>query len=236
MIDTVSSVPCPIIERPCDSPYNCLMKVLMLVILTAVAVLACSGEREPLPTELEQIAPGQVAPIVLAPAFGGLTFERPVGLVFPSDDDDRALVVEQPGRILLLTKEDETWSATEFLNITDRVNDRGNEEGLLGLALDPDFESNGLLYVYYTASSPRRSVVSRFTVTAANPDLADAGSESIIIEVAQPYANHNGGPDTLRTGRLAVHRTGRWGQRGRPKRERSECRHSAWIDPEDRRL
>ena len=193
MIDTVSSVPCPIIERPCDSPYNCLMKVLMLVILTAVAVLACSGEREPLPTELEQIAPGQVAPIVLAPAFGGLTFERPVGLVFPSDDDDRALVVEQPGRILLLTREDETWSATEFLNITDRVNDRGNEEGLLGLALDPDFESNGLFYVYYTASSPRRSVVSRFTVTAANPDLADAGSESIIIEVAQPYANHNGG-------------------------------------------
>ena len=92
-----------------------------------------------------------------------------------------------------MTKEGESWSATEFLDITDRVNDRGNEEGLLGLALHPDFDSNGEFYVYYTASSPRRSVVSRFVVTTDEPDLADAGSESIIIEVAQPYANHNGG-------------------------------------------
>ena len=158
-----------------DCPYNCRMEILIPVMLTVVAVLACSGERGPQPTDLEQIASGQVEPIVLAPAFGGLTFERPVALVFPGDDDDRALVVEQPGRILLLTGEDETWSATEFLDIADRVNDRGNEEGLLGLALDPDFESNGLFYVYYTASSPRRSVASRFTVTADEPDLADAG-------------------------------------------------------------
>ena len=158
------------IERPWSCPYNCRMKILVSVMLTAVAVLACSGERGPQPTDLEQIAPGQVEPIVLAPAFGDLTFERPVALAFPGDDASRALVVEQPGRVLLLTGEDETWSATEFLDITDRVNDRGNEEGLLGLALDPDFESNGLFYVYYTASSPRRSVVSRFTVTDDDPD------------------------------------------------------------------
>ena len=180
-------------RKALDCPYNCRMKTLVSVMLTAVAVLACSGERGPQPTDLEQIAPGQVEPIVLAPAFGGLTFERPVALAFPGDDASRALVVEQPGRVLLLTGEDETWSATEFLDITDRVNDRGNEEGLLGLALDPDFESNGLFYVYYTASSPRRSVVSRFSVTDDDPDLADAESETIIIEVAQPYANHNGG-------------------------------------------
>ena len=161
--------------------------------LTAVVILACSGERGPQPTAPEQAAPEQAAPIVLAPAFGGLTFDRPVALAFPTDNDDRALVVEQPGRILLVTREGATWSATEFLDITDRVNDRGNEEGLLGLALDPDFDSTGVFYVYYTASSPRRSVVSRFSVTADGPDLADAGSESIIIEVAQPYANHNGG-------------------------------------------
>ena len=170
-----------------DCPYNCHMKTLVPVMLTAVAVLACSGEREPQPTAPDQFAPDQAATIVLAPAFGGLTFDRPVALAFPGDDASRALVVEQPGRILLLTKKAETWSATEFLDITARVNDRGNEEGLLGLALDPDFESNGLFYVYYTASSPRRSVASRFTVTDDDLDLADAGSESIIIEVSQPY-------------------------------------------------
>ena len=190
-------------RKALDCPYNCRMKTLAPIMLTVVAALACSGEpappqTAPEPTSTEQTAPEQATPqqaptIALAPAFGGLTFERPVALAFPGDDDDRALVVEQPGRILLLTGEDETWSATEFLDITDRVNDRSNEEGLLGLALDPDFESSGIFFVYYTASGPRRSVVSRFTVTDDDPDLADAGSESIIIEVPQPYANHNGG-------------------------------------------
>ena len=190
-------------RKALDCPYNCRMKTLAPIMLTVVAALACSGEpappqTAPEPTSTEQTAPEQATPqqaptITLAPAFGGLTFDRPVALVFPGDEDDRALVVEQPGRIMLLTKEDGTWSASEFLDITDRVNDRGNEEGLLGLALDPDFESSGIFFVYYTASGPRRSVVSRFTVTTDDPDLADAGSESIIIEVPQPYANHNGG-------------------------------------------
>ena len=87
-----------------DCPYNCHMKTLVPVMLTAVAVLACSGEREPQPTAPDQFAPDQAATIVLAPAFGGLTFDRPVALAFPGDDASRALVVEQPGRILLLTK------------------------------------------------------------------------------------------------------------------------------------
>ena len=185
--------------------------------LTVVAALACAGEPEPQPTAPEQAAPERAATIVLAPAFGGLTFERPVALVFPSDDDDRALVVEQPGPILLLTREDETWSATEFLDIADRVNDRGNEEGLLGLALDPDFESNGLFYVYYTASSPRRSVASRFTVTDDDPDLADAGSESTIMEVSQPYPNHNGGQILFGPDGLLYIGLGDGGSAGDPK-------------------
>ena len=69
--------------------------------LTAVVILACSGERGPQPTAPEQAAPERAVTIVLAPAFGGLTFDRPVALAFPGDDASRALVVEQPGRILL---------------------------------------------------------------------------------------------------------------------------------------
>ena len=211
--------------------YNCSMKVFMLVMLIAAAALACSGDPAPQPTAPEptppeptatvQTAPTSATPdeaptIVLAPAFGGLTFERPVALVFPGDDN-RALVVEQPGRILLLTGEGDTWSATTFLDITDRVNDGGNEEGLLGLALDPDFESNGVIYVYYTASGPRRSVVSRFSVTAEDPNLADAESEKIIIEVPQPYANHNGGQILFGPDRYLYIGLGDGGSAGDPK-------------------
>ncbi len=189
-------------KGPKSTGYNCRMIILILVLLTAAAALACSGDPAPQPTAPEPTPTAQTAlveattvaaTVSLAPAFGGLTFERPVALAFPGDDNDRSLVVEQPGRVLLLTGEGDTWSATEFLDITDRVNDGGNEEGLLGLALDTDFESNGVFYVYYTASGPRRSVISRFTVTDDDPDLADAESEKIIIEAPQPYANHNGG-------------------------------------------
>ena len=196
--------------------------------LTVVAALACSGDpapqpSAPQPTSTVQTAPQPATPqqtpkIVLAPAFGGQTFERPVALVFPGDEDDRALVVEQPGRVLMLTgDDDDTWAATTFLDITERVNDRGNEEGLLGLALDPDFESNGVFYVYYTASGPRRSVVSRFSVTAEDHDLADAKSESIIIEAAQPYANHNGGQIIFGPDGLLYIGLGDGGSAGDPK-------------------
>ena len=126
-------------------------------------------------------------------AYPGLSFDRPVALVFPDDDTGRGFVVEQAGRIIALDGDGEVGV---FLDIRDRVNDRGNEEGLLGLAFDPDFYSNGFFYVYYSADGPRRSVVSRFS---AHPDedAADVGSETRILEVEQPYANHNGGQIAL---------------------------------------
>ena len=67
---------------------------------------------------------------------------------------------------------------------------RGSEEGLLGLARDPTNKAR--LYVYYSASSPRRSVVSRFNLID-DYSRADPDSELVILEVEQPYANHNGG-------------------------------------------
>ena len=84
-------------------------------------------------------------------------------------------------------------SARTFLDIRERVNDAGNEEGLLGLAFDPAFVENGYFYVYYTASRPRRSVVSRFSVGKDDPNRADPDSELVFLEVEQPYRNHNGG-------------------------------------------
>ncbi len=146
-------------------------------------------------------------------AYPGLSFERPVALVFPDDGTGRGFVVEQAGKIVALDGDD----TSVFLDIRDRVNDRGEEEGLLGLAFDPAFYSNGFFYVYYSADGPRRSVVSRFT---AHPDedTADVGSEKVILEVEQPYANHNGGQIVFGPDDMLYVGLGDGGSAGDPKR------------------
>ena len=157
--------------------------------LLAIWLLAaCSGA-----TDGMEGTAAPVSEIRLSPALGGMKFELPVALVFPEDSTETGYLVEQSGRILLVSDDGGSWSASEFLNIEARVNDRGREEGLLGLALDPDFDSNGYVYVNYTASGPRRTVVSRFEVLTDSPGKADHDSETIILEVIQPYSNHNGG-------------------------------------------
>ena len=94
---------------------------------------------------------------------------------------------------MVFPNEENVISPIKFLDISDRVSDVGNEEGLLGLAFDPNYLTNGFFYIYYSASSPRRSVISRFSVTEEDPNQADASSELVIMEVPQPFKNHNGG-------------------------------------------
>ncbi len=146
--------------------------------------------------------------------FSNLSFDRPVALIFPDDGADRGFVVEQAGRIIVLAGEDD---ARPFLNIRDRVNDRGNEEGLLGLAFDPDFADNGHFYVYYTAGGPRRSVISRFSVSPSDIATADPNSETVILEVEQPYSNHNGGQIVFGTEGFLYAGLGDGGSAGDPK-------------------
>ena len=125
-------------------------------------------------------------------AFPNLSFKRMVGMAYPDDGSNRLFVLLQPGVIMAFANDQNVETAEVFLDIRERVSDRGNEEGLLGLAFDPEFSENGYFYLYYSAASPRRSVLSRFSV---RPDgvAADADSEWVIMEVEQPYSNHNGG-------------------------------------------
>ena len=127
--------------------------------------------------------------VLLELAFQELSFEKPVFLTHAGDGSGRVFVVEQRGVIWSVDQASER--STPFLDISDRVNRGGNEEGLLGLAFSPDFASSGHLFVYYSAASPRRSVLSRFTAGPAGTPAAD--SELVVLEVAQPFSNHNGG-------------------------------------------
>lgn len=106
--------------------------------------------------------------------------------------DSRLFLVEQPGRIWVY-KPGVGRLTTPFLDISGPVDDSGNEMGLLGLAFHPNYTANGYFYVNYTVASPRRTRVSRFQVSAGNPDVANVASELILLEFNQPYTNHNGG-------------------------------------------
>ena len=123
-------------------------------------------------------------------AFPELRFVRPVDL---QHHRNQIFVVEQSGRIWTFANDQQTTDRRVFLDIRSKVRTRGNEEGLLGLAFHPDYEANGLFFVYYSASSPRRSVLARYSVDARDSLRADPASEEIVMTISQPASNHNGG-------------------------------------------
>jgi glucose/arabinose dehydrogenase len=126
-------------------------------------------------------------------AFPNLSFKRPVDLQHSGDNTNRLFVVEQAGLIYFFSNSREVDSKNVFLDLKSKVKDRGNEEGLLGLAFHPNYKSNGYFYVNYTAANPNRTVISRFKVSDANKNEANPNSEQVILEIPQPYGNHNGG-------------------------------------------
>ena len=138
------------------------------------------------------------AQLELEVAYESLGFERPVDLQHAGDATGRLFVVEQAGVIRVFATGDdhqageETPTASVFLDLRDRVRRQGNEEGLLGLAFHPDFSDNGYLFVNYSASSPRRTVISRFR-TEQSSGMADPATERVMLEFRQPFSNHNGG-------------------------------------------
>ncbi len=125
--------------------------------------------------------------------FPSLTFNHLTNLVQPDDGRNLFFVTEQRGLVRVFVANSNVGNSFVFLDITDRVNEGSNEEGLLGLAFDPRYEANGFFYVYYSANSPRRSVLARFSVFPNNPIAAEPDSELKILEILQPYSNHNGG-------------------------------------------
>ena len=125
-------------------------------------------------------------------AFPNLTFNAPVGILSPGDGSNRLFVIEQAGTIQVFENSRNVTTSKIFLDIRDRVLYSG-EQGLLGLAFHPNYRQNGYFYVNYVADNARRTVIARYSVTAADPNQADRNTELILLEVAQPFANHKGG-------------------------------------------
>ena len=128
-------------------------------------------------------------------AFPNLLFTDPVGIYHAGDSSNRLFVLEQTGTIKAFNNDSSIENADVFLDLTSIVEQDGGytEEGLLGLAFHPNYIDNGYFYVNYTSHNPRRNVIARYSVSDDNPTQANPESAFIILEVNQPYTNHNGG-------------------------------------------
>lgn len=175
-----------------------MLRLVWAAFVALVVGSACggSGERAATPSTGSGSASGTAvatasagaegASVRLDAAFGGRRFERPTEMgAYPGG---QFFLAEQAGVVMLLQADGS--DAGTLLDLRGRVLRGGNEEGLLSVALDPEFPGRPYVYVYYSTASPRRTVLSRFEVVE---DRGDAGSELVILEQPQPFANHNGG-------------------------------------------
>ena len=138
------------------------------------------------------LSPGQAEskPVLqFESAFGGHKFERPLVMLPATDKTGGYYVVEQGGLIWKL-KSLEGRERTLVVDLSEEVRRRHGEEGLLSAALDPRFHDNGRLFVYYSASAPRRTVLARVDLGASLPVREPS---RVLMTFPQPYGNHNGG-------------------------------------------
>ena len=155
------------------------MRGMMKSAIALLAIAGCSSESTPDPPpdttvslKLEQVATGLAGPVYVT---------SPAG-------DGRLFIVEQPGRIRIV--QNGQLVPAPFLDIVQRVGS-GGERGMLSLAFHPQYASNGFFYVYFTAPDGQIRV-ERFTVSS-NPSVANPSSSKLILGVAHPRGNHNGG-------------------------------------------
>ncbi len=116
-------------------------------------------------------------------------FDHPIAITYANDGSGRLFVAEQSGQIRLIQNGE--IQAEPFLDLTGLAVENAFERGLLGLAFHPDYARNGQFFVNYT-DSKGDTVIARYTVSA-DPNRADESSAQVLLQIDQPYANHNGG-------------------------------------------
>ena len=164
----------------------------LLPICLALASVSCGGGGGGPPPPV----PGPIAcseGIATPRAFPNLTFASPVAMKQAPADGSRWFVVEQGGLIRVFENDPDVAATQNFVDLRTRVHFSG-EAGLLGLAFHPDFFTNGRVYLNFSelVGGVIRSVTAEFTSPDGGLTL-DPGSERVLLTVAKPAANHNGG-------------------------------------------
>jgi glucose/arabinose dehydrogenase len=178
------------------------MRRASLVTLVAGLLAACGGGTTPDDASAPPSTPRTAAPATTdAPAptttapppprgvrlVGIGRFNSPLYVTAPPGDRHRIFVVQQGGRIMVVR--DDHKLARPFLDITPQVTS-GGEQGLLSLAFAPDYARSGRFYVYFTDRGQQERIVE---YRRASADRADPGSARLVLRMADPEPNHNGG-------------------------------------------
>ncbi len=127
----------------------------------------------------------------LRPMFGDERFEQPVFMLPLPGQNDQWVVIERRGLVVGFNSDGSDRHT--LLDLRDRIESGPMEAGLLGIAFHPRFSDNGRLFLSYTREgSPLTSVLAEYQSRDGGRSI-DSRSERVILEVAQPYRNHNGG-------------------------------------------
>ena len=171
-------------------------------IAVALVPLVLFGGCPPAPPTPGSPVPPDSASVGLLMVADGLV--APVALLEPPDDSGRLFVVDQIGLISIIAADAISGrKPAPFLDLRDRIvplQPFFDERGLLGLAFHPDYAISGRFFVFYSAPpSPEtpagfvsESRIAEFRVSD-DPNLADPASERILLRIAKPQSNHNGG-------------------------------------------
>ena len=155
------------------------MRQLALIVVSCVLSMVLVGADVHAQTSTLRIASG---------------ISRPVFVTAPPGDTSRLFVTEQhTGRIEIIDLDNNNAVLpTPFLDLGGLAT--GNEQGLLGLAFDPNYADNGFFYVNITTTAGGGdTVIRRYKVSDTDPDVADASSGFTVLTFNQPATNHNGG-------------------------------------------
>jgi glucose/arabinose dehydrogenase len=165
------------------------MTIKKLLVAAATLLSAACGGNGDGGTTLQELE------VAIVDAFPALSFDQPLVFATAPGDAGQAWVATRSGLVYRFRNEAQVSTANVVLDLRNRIDDSAGEQGLLGLAFDPDYATNGRLYTNRTidgsqsASGGDATLISRF----APADGAPFGDETELLEFAQPFDNHNGG-------------------------------------------
>jgi uncharacterized repeat protein (TIGR03806 family) len=187
-----------------------LPSVVVLTAFSALVLTSCSDDKPRPPTPaphgldvrpfnstcVARERPVENTGVTTQQVFPALRFTEPIFVLQAPGEGSRVFVVQRGGIVRVFANDNAATAATNFIDITGRVNAAaGGEAGLLGMAFHPQFAANREVFLSYTGfggPTNLRSVISRFK-SNDNGATLDPSSEEILLTVEQPYTNHNGG-------------------------------------------